>query len=152
MENLNVAARRHAGWNRSAVAWLLVLTVGLWVTGVAMHLSVRDSVLDLPLWQENLQRGATVSHGILTWLFCFMAGRWIWPHINLVWRRRSHPWIWAIGITTAAGGAILAGAGLGLLYAPAPWHDALSLTHWWAGLLWPVVCASHAWKRLLRRR
>ena len=84
--------KRHAGWERLGLAWLAALTMALWVTGVAMHMFERDSAMDLPLWQENLQRWATVSHGVLTWLFCIMVGRWIWPHATHVWHRRVHRW------------------------------------------------------------
>ncbi len=145
-------SRRHAGWDGVAVAWLVLLTLALWGTGIAMHAFERDSVMELPRWQENLQRGATIAHGVLTWLFCTMAGRWIWPHASHVWRRRVRPLTWFLGIATASVGILLSLAGLGLLYGPGAWREVLAWSHWWLGLSWPALCAAHAWKRILQRR
>lgn len=144
-------ARRHAGWSPTAVVWLVTLTLTLWATGVAMHLFGHDSVMELPLWQENLQRAATVAHGVLTWLFCIMVGRWIWPHVGQVWSRRTRTATWVMGIGTACLGSLLTLAGLGLLYGPGAWREVLATSHWWVGLFWPIVCAAHAWRRGLRR-
>ena len=143
--------QRHAGWNRVAVASLATLTLTLLGTGITMHVLGRDSVMEMPLWQESLQRWTTVAHGVVTWLFCIMVGRWIWPHASQVWHRRARNWIWIMGIATACVGIILSLAGLGLLYGPAAWHDALSLAHWWMGLAWPALCGMHAGHRRLRR-
>ncbi len=144
--------RRHAGWNGAALAWLVLLSLALWATGIAMHVFERDSVMELPQWQENLQRAATVVHGVLTWFFCVMAGRWVWPHISQMWGRRIRHGTWYLGIATASLGLVLSLAGLGLLYGPGSWHETLSASHWWLGLCWPVLCALHAWRRLLNRR
>ena len=144
--------KRHAGWDRLGVIWLAALTISLWVTGVAMHTFKRDSAMDLPMWQENMQRWATVSHGALTWLFCIMVGRWIWPHASQVWRRRAQWWQWVLGMTTAGVGFLLSFAGIGLLYGPGTWQETLATTHWWVGLLWPVICGLHAWRRIYKRR
>jgi hypothetical protein len=152
VESLSPQARRHAGWSRTGTAWLLLLTTLLWLTGLAMHVLARDSVMDMPPWQEQLQRGATVLHGVLTWVFCLAAGRWIWPHIGLVWHRRGHRLIWALGLLALGAGAMMALAGLGLLYGLAAWHDPLAGAHWWLGLVWPLVFTGHAWRRWVRRR
>lgn len=112
-----------------------------------MHVFARDSVMEIPLWQENVQRWATVVHGVLTWLFCVMVGRWVWPHASHIWRRHARLVTWFLGITTACVGLLLSLAGLGLLYGPGAWHDSLSMAHWWIGLFWPVLCGMHAWRR-----
>lgn len=143
--------RQHAGWDRVAVVWLVSLTLTLLGTGIVMHVLGRDSVMELPLWQDYLQRWATVAHGVVTWLYCVLAGRWIWPHASHVWHRRARRRMWNVGIATASVGIVLSLAGLGLLYGPGAWHDTLSLTHWWTGLTWPVLCSLHAGKRLVRR-
>jgi hypothetical protein len=152
MEKLNPMTRRHAGWSRSAAVWLVVLTATLWLTGIAMHLLVRDGVLDMPPWQENLQRVSTVVHGVAVWLWCVMAGRWVWPHVLLVWRRRHDGLTWVLGAVTLFTLLALALAGLGLLYGLAAWHEALAALHWWLGLAWPALCLAHAWKRVFKRR
>ena len=152
MENLNILARRHAGWSRVAVFALVVITLVLAITGVVMHVWSRDAALEVPEWQASLLHMSTVTHGVLTWLFCMLAGRWIWPHVVLVWHRRAHTWVWVMGIASLGAGALLALAGLGLLYGRAEWHDGMSVLHWWLGMAWPLVCSAHGWRWLKKRR
>ena len=152
MEHLSGLARRHAGWSQVAFFWLVALSVTLWGTGVVMHTWARDAALDMPAWQENLVRVCTIVHGVLTWLFCIFAGRWVWPHAVMVWRRRFHLPIWVAGIAVLGLGLGMSVAGLTLLYGPADWHDQASALHWWLGLVWPLLLAGHAFKRLFRRR
>ena len=139
--------RRHraAGWSRAGVALLAVTVLALWLSGIAMHASAADdSLLDLPEWQARWRHAATVLHGVLAWVLCLTAGRWIWPHACLLWHKRGYTARWWLGLMTAASGAFIALGGLFLLYGSVPLRDAMGLLHWWMGLAWPVALAVHA--------
>lgn len=145
MAKLNRRRRDHGGWSGRGALWLTVLVLVLLATGVVMHgneptLEASEAA-GVP-WH----RVATVVHGLFAWIFCLVAGRWIWPHVVLVWSRRNGNWIWELGLVTAAVAGAGALTGLGLLYGSASWRDILSAVHWWLGLAWPVACVSHGWK------
>jgi hypothetical protein len=151
MAKLKAHAKRRTGWNRTGIGWLAIVTAALWLSGIAMYLWSADSTIDLPSWQERTRRFAIVSHGVLAWLFCLLAGRWIWPHVSAVWRRRSTRSMRLLGqltLLTLAGAAL---AGLGLLYGSPPWRDQLAAAHWWIGLSWPLLCGSHVWSHRMKR-
>ena len=151
MAKLIAPPRSHAGWTRYARSWLLILLVLLWTTGLTMHLADRSTDLDVPAWQSLLRHGSTIVHGVLAWLFCVLIGRWVWPHVLLVWRRRAHGSTWWFGWLTLSLALLVMLTGLGLLYGNADWHDATSAVHWWLGLCWPLVTALHSWRMLARR-
>lgn len=147
--------RRHvprAGWRSSGVIGLALLTASLVLTGVGMHHWANASLADLADWENRLRRIAAVGHGTLAWLACLLAGRWVWPHVALVWRRRRRNSGWWLGLLTLATGACLALAGLLLLYGPADWRESLSDAHWWLGLVWPALWLVHASRRGLADR
>jgi hypothetical protein len=143
MAKLKTPAKRRTGWNRAGVTWLAIITAGLWLSGVGMHLWAADAAFDLPQWQDHARRISTVAHGALAWFFCLLAGRWIWPHISTVWRRRSPPTMRPLGQLTLFTVAVAALAGLGLLYGSPPWRDHLAAVHWWIALFWPLLAGAH---------
>lgn len=134
----------HAGWSRAGLIGLALLTTGLLLTGLVMHHWADISPMDLDEWENRLRRAATAGHGTLAWVACLLAGRWAWPHIGNMWRRRSRRGAWWLGLLTLGTSASLAIAGLLLLYGPAGWHDAASASHWWFGLTWPALGLAHA--------
>lgn len=131
-------------------AWLGVLILVLLVTGIAMHGQDAQGDMGLTEWQEQWHHAASVLHGVFAWVFCLVAGRWMWPHITLVWVRRTNNWIWELGIAMAVIGGVAALSGLGLLYGAAAWREVLTSVHWWVGLAWPAIGISHAWKWIVR--
>ena len=148
MAKLNRRRRDHGGWSGRGAVWLTVMVMVLLATGVVMH--GNEPMVDADdLGPAQWHRVATVVHGLFAWVFCLVAGRWIWPHVVLVWSRRNGNWIWELGIVTALVGGVGALTGLGLLYGPADWREILTFAHWWIGLMWPVACLAHAWKWII---
>lgn len=143
--------RRHAGWSPPALVWLIMVTGLLWLSGVGLHLWPQEAVMELSETAAALRRAATVSHGVLAWLFCLMAGRWIWPHVPMVWQRRGQRLVWVLGVLALGTGGCIALAGLVLLYGSPQLHDLAVPVHWWLGLLWPAWLGAHAWPRRHRR-
>lgn len=146
MAKLNGAKRDHGGWSHAGATWLCILVLTLVATGIAMHGQDADAIMERSGWQEQWHHAATVLHGVFAWIFCLVAGRWMWPHIALVWVRRTSNWNWELGIAMALASVIAALTGLGLLYGAAGWREALSSVHWWVGLAWPAIGIWHGWK------
>ena len=141
-----------AGWDRRGVAWLGAVVAALWLSGVVMHQwDPAELLLDGPAWQVALHRTATIVHGVGAWAACLLAGRWIWPHVPLVWRRRAETRTWWPGLLVLVVGAFVAIGGLVLLYGSMQWHEWMSPLHWWTGLAWPALLLLHPRWRLLRR-
>jgi hypothetical protein len=83
-------------------------------------------------------------HGVLAWAACVLVGRWVWPHVSLMWTRRGgRGQAWWLGLVTLLVGLLMAGTGLGLLYGPADWREDSLALHWWMGLGWPLLCLVH---------
>jgi hypothetical protein len=143
MAKLKAHPKRRTGWNRAGFGWLAIVTVALWVTGIGLYLWPADSAIDLPIWEERVRRLSIASHGVLAWLFLLLAGRWIWPHVSLVWRKRNPAAKRLLGMLTLFAAGIAALAGLGLLYGSATWRDYLAGVHWWIALFWPLLCGAH---------
>jgi hypothetical protein len=146
VEKLNQIPRDHGGWNRVGAAWLGVMVLTLLLTGWAMHGQDAGVGTELSAWQERWHHAVAVLHGVFAWIFCLVAGRWMWPHVATVWVRRTSNWIWELGLAVAAVGCMAGLSGLGLLYGAADWRDTLSSIHWWVGLAWPALGIAHAWK------
>lgn len=141
--------RRHAGWSRRALVACGLLLLALIATGVLLEAWPAEQVAELEPWQMQVRRAATVVHGAGAWLFCLFAGRWIWPHALMVWRRSRHR-AWWLGIANAALVIAVCATGLLLLYGPANLHDDAGALHWWLALGWPVLLLLHA-RRLFER-
>ena len=127
------------------MAWLAILLMTLWLTGVGMHVwTDAEGVLEIPEWQQGARHAATVAHGVLAWLVCLAAGRWIWPHVGLVWHRRHHANAWWLGMLLMLCGTLVAVGGLLLLYGSPKTHEIAEKIHWWLGLTLPLIVAVHA--------
>lgn len=150
MEKLNLV-RRHTGWSGHGALWLTVMVSALWLTGWALHGGDADALAELSDAERQWRHMAAVVHGLFSWVFCVVAGRWMWPHVQLVWKRRASLWIWGLGLSVAGAAGLVALTGLGLLYGAAAWHGWLSAWHWAVGLIWPALCVGHAWRWISHR-
>ena len=141
-----------AGWSRLGRWSLLLVVLMLTVTGVLLYaLNPADpAAADWSDAARHWQRTASVLHGAFAWMFCIALGRWVWPHVALVWVRAPRRWQWGLGLVTAGIGAIAALSGLGLLYGAANWRESLSSAHWAVGVTWPLLCLVHGWRPLMR--
>ena len=142
-------SRPRAGWNGAGTGWLIVVVIVLLASGVLLHeLNPADpQAVDWGDTARGWQRAASVSHGVFAWAFCILLGRWIWPHIALVWAARRR-WVWLLVLGVAGSGGVAALTGLGLLYGLADWRESMSAAHWIVGLAWPALCVVHGWRRL----
>lgn len=135
--------RWRAGWSRRGIGALILLLLGLWLSGMALWAWGGEWSPDTPPWQSQAHRAAQVVHGVLVWAACAMAGRWLGPHAVQMWGRKGARVAWWLGLLAAFVGAWVALSGLGLLYGAADWRDALVVLHWWPGLLWPLLALVH---------
>jgi len=150
MARVKQKLRFRAGWSGRGVAALALLVLALWTTGLLINAWPAEQAPLLEVWQMQLRHLAVVLHGVGAWVFCFLAGRWVWHHIQLVW-----PWprnrTWWLGMASAGIALLGALSGLLLLYGPGDSHDAVALFHWWGTLAWPLLLGLHAralWRRL----
>lgn len=150
MARLRPYARRHAGWPRSGIVLSAALVLALWLTGLLLQAWPGEQAALLPPWQAQVRHSALVVHGIGAWVFCLFAGRWIWPHAMLVWRRAVDA-TWVLGLAAAGLVLLVAVTGLLLLYGPGDAREVSIAAHWWTALGWPVLLALHA-RRLFGRR
>ena len=154
MGRLNPTPRPRAGWTSRAIIWLAVAIAILWATGLLLHngeAGAEGAMADLSEAQMRWRHSASVLHGVFAWVLCVVAGRWVWPHIALIWARRPRHWVWIAGLLVAACGGLAALTGLGLLYGAADWRGQLSALHWASGLIWPALCIAHGWRWSARR-
>jgi hypothetical protein len=142
---------RRSGWSGAALAWTATLVVLLWGSGVLLYLWPAESLMELGPAQVLLRRIALVAHGAGVWLMLVFAGRWVWPHVLLVWRRRADT-TWLLGVAMAVLLIAIAATGLLLLYGPGDSHDGASTLHWWLALGLPLLFALHGWRRFARKR
>src|SRR5450830_1504403 len=108
--------RWRAGWSRRGIAALVLLLLGLWLSGMALWAWGGEWSPDTPPWQSQAHRAAQVLHGVLVWAVCALAGRWLGPHAMQMWGRKGARVAWWLGLATAALGGWVALAGLGLLW------------------------------------
>lgn len=139
-----------AGWNGRAVLWIALTIAILWLSGLWLHHDDALGLAELTPAQMQSQHAASVVHGVFAWVSCVVAGRWVWPHVALIFACRKKRWIWIAGLLVAAAGAIVALTGLGLLYGAADWREKLSATHWALGLGWPLLFVLHGWRAVAR--
>ena len=149
MAPLNAHVHR-TGWSRAAIACTAALVVLLWASGVLLQAWPADAAFDLGPTQLAWRRTALVAHGAGAWVFCLFAGRWIWPHATLVWRRRVN-WIWLGGVAMALVLLLVALTGLVMLYGAADVHPAAAAVHWWVALGSPALLLAHAVVRRSQR-
>jgi len=140
-----------AGWGRATFAWMASVIVLLWLTGLLMYAWPTAELMDMSELQALLRRGSGVMHGVLSWAFCVMCGRGVWPHVRMMWHKHSERATWWWGMTNLAGLLLLALGGLVLLYGSPDWHEAMSPVHFWLGAVLPVIVLAHTWRRWLGR-
>jgi hypothetical protein len=147
---LNRFVALHGGWHTRAVAWTAAGVLLLWASGVVLYLWPAEETFQLAAWQLLLRRAALIAHGCTVWAFCVLAGRWVWPHVVLVWDYRRGA-TWLLGVAAAALLGAIAASGLLLLYGTEATHAPASATHWWTAVGVPVLLALHG-RGWLRRR
>ena len=138
-----------AGWGRATFVWMTWVTVLLWVTGCVMYLLPTQELMDMSELQALLRRSSGIAHGVLTWAFCVMCGRGVWPHVRMMWHKHSERAKWWWGMTHLLWLVLLAVGGLVLLYGSPEWHDAMSPLHFWLGAVLPVIFLAHTWRRFV---
>mgnify|MGYP000688674792 CR=1 FL=1 len=77
-----------AGWGRTTFAWMAAITTLLWVTGWVMYWLPASELMDMSDIQATLRRVSGVTHGVITWAFCVMCGRGVWPHVRMMWHKK----------------------------------------------------------------
>ncbi|NML46718.1 hypothetical protein HHL11_23445 [Ramlibacter sp. G-1-2-2] len=142
---------RRTGWSGTALAWTATLLALLWASGLLLYLWPAEALMELAPAQVLLRRVALLVHGTGVWLLCMFAGRWIWPHAQIVWRRKRTG-TWVLGIAMASMLLAVAATGMLLLYGPADSHDGASALHWWVAVGLPLLFAAHGWRRFGPRR
>ena len=145
-----MVGRKHmAGWGGSSCAWMTVVLLCLWLSGLVMYGWQADALADLSPGEALLRRASVTVHGVAAWLFCVLCGRGVWPHVRVMWQRQAPAGRWFGGLASLLWLAWLAPGGLVLLYG-SPWlHDAMAPWHFWAGALGPAVFVAHTWRRWL---
>lgn len=136
------------GWTHAGLRWGVALLLVLWTTGFLLELWPAAAAFELDPLKAGLRHASATVHGTASWFAWLAAGRWTWPHVAQVWRARSGG-RWWLGIAAIALTCSIAATGLGLLYGPADWHDAVAQAHWWIAVGWPMLVLLHA---LPRRR
>lgn len=140
-----------AGWGRRSFFAMTLIAGLLWLTGVAMRLWPLDQLLDMAPHEVLLRHGAGIVHGVLSWAFCVMVGRSLWPHARMMWHRQRDAH-WLFGMLTLALFGLLTLGGLWLLYGPAESREGMAALHFWIGLGCPLLYLVHTWRRLLAQR
>lgn len=136
-----------AGWGRSTFWMMTAVVLLLWLSGCVMYGLPAEELPDMTASQATMRRFSGVVHGVVSWLFCMMLGRGVWPHVRVMWHRRTDPAKWLWGLCNLVLLGFLALGGLVLLYG-SPWmHDALSPWHFWLGALGPLLYLAHTWRR-----
>ena len=137
-----------AGWGRRTFLAMAIISALLWLSGVWMHAWPMDELFDMAPDEAMMRRIAGVVHGVLTWVFCVMVGRGVWPHVRVMWHKPANAqWWMGCGIFALFAGLMI--TGLLLLYGNAELHDGSSAPHYWMGLLGPLVFLPHTWRRIL---
>lgn len=151
---MHPAAERF-GWGRVGLSWMTAVLASLWMTGMALYGLPTPDLMEMAEWLGLARRSSVILHGVLTWLFCVLCGRYVWPHARLMWTRRSRPGPWRLGVANLSLMTTLALAGCVLLYGSTSMHDALAAMHFWGGAcslplyLWHVRRRSPAVARVV---
>ena len=136
-----------AGWGRRTFLTMAVITAALWGTGAWMHAWPMEELFDMSPDEAFVRRICGVLHGVLTWVFCVMVGRGVWPHVRVMWHKAADAQWW-FGCINLALFALLMITGLLLLYGNADLHEGASAPHYWIGLLCPLAFLPHTWRRI----
>ena len=136
-----------AGWGRSTFLLMAVVCLLLWTTGVVMYLLPASEVMDMTPVQASWRHASGVVHGVTTWAFCLLCGRGVWPHVNVMWHKRSALSQWLLGLTNVMVLVLIALGGLLLLYGSPDMHEGVSPVHFWMGAVCPLVFLAHTRKR-----
>lgn len=142
--------RHMPGWGRMTFWLMSAIVLGLWLSGLLMHLLPATELADMTAAQALLRRISTMAHGVLSWLFCVMCGRGVWPHVRMMWHRQAQTPQWLQGLSALALLLFLGLGGLLLLYASPDVHELLAPWHFWAGAAVPLVLLAHTLGRFVR--
>ena len=139
------------GWQRATFWGMTWVWLGLWLSGALLWALPLQTLFEP---EQALLRSAVVLHGALAWPCCVLLGRVVWPHIGLVWHRRTPQarGVWACGVLLLGLLVLWLLTGLLLLYGSADWHDAVSPWHSRTGLAWPLAYLAHVGLRWRARR
>ncbi len=141
--------RHLAGWGRTTFFMMAGVCLSLWCTGVVMFWLPVTALMDMTPAQAAWRHGAGVVHGVLTWLFCVMCGRGLWPHVRVMWHKRIDKDKWVLGLLNLALLLVLTLSGLLLLYGNPDMHEGASPLHFWVGAACPVLFLAHTWRRFV---
>lgn len=138
-----------AGWSRTTFYMMTALIAGLWLSGCVMYWLPAEALPEMTATQETIRRASNIVHGVLSWFFCVMIGRGVWPHAWVMWRRHTQPVKWILGVSNLVLLGFLVLGGLVLLYGSPVVHDVLSRWHFWVGALGPMFYVAHTWRRFV---
>lgn len=141
-------AQRDVAWTSYGVGWLAMTTVAMLATGCILYAIPREALAEVPPWEGEMRHWCVIAHGVGAWLFCVLAGRWLWPHVPIAWRRMMFQPHWWLGLLSIAWLAALLATGLLLLYGSEGVQAVASVVHWWAGVAWPVPILAHLLVRI----
>jgi hypothetical protein len=141
--------RHLAGWGRAPFLAMTAICLLLWGTGVVMFAWPASELMDMTPAQASWRHASGVVHGVLTWLFCVMCGRGVWPHVRVMWHKHRETRKWLLGLANLALLLALALSGLMLLYASPDLHDASAPLHFWMGAVGPLIFLAHTWRRFI---
>lgn len=142
--------KHRAGWGGATFWMMSAVVLSLWLSGVVVYTLPAEALPEMTPSQESLRRAAVLVHGVCSWLFGVMLGRGVWPHVRVMWHRRSQTGRWIWGVLGLAVLLFLTSGGLVLQYGSPALHDALSPWHFWTGAVVPVLYAAHTWGRFVQ--
>jgi H+/Cl- antiporter ClcA len=141
-----------AGWGLVTFWMMTGVILSLWLSGLVMYWLPAEELPDMTPIQEGLRHACGIVHGTVSWVFCVMLGRGVWPHVRVMWHRRTRraQWVWGTINLTMLG--FLSLGGLTLLYGSPGLHEVMSSWHFWVGASLPLMYLAHTWKRFVWRR
>lgn len=141
--------RHLAGWGRTTFWMMAAVSALLWSTGVVMFFLPVSELMEMTPSQTVLRHTSGVLHGVSTWLFCVICGRGVWPHIRVMWHKRTEKTKWILGQMNFIVLLVLAFSGWVLLYGSSEMHESISPLHFWMGAACPLIFMAHTWRRFV---
>jgi len=142
-------AKHLAGWGRTTFLMMATVSLLLWCTGIVMFLFPAAELMDMTPAEVAWRHALGVVHGVLTWFFCVLCGRGVWPHVRVMWHKQDARIKWVLGVMNLIWLLAIALGGLFLLYGSPELHDWMSPLHFWMGALCPLLFLAHTWRKLI---